>query len=70
MDVFPPKTPSVKLGFNKLTGAVTVDWQDCRNDVQNAPAIACYQINGTLANQQSTDGLVTVQAPITRPWCR
>ena len=61
VDVFPPKTPSVKLGFNKLTGAVTVDWQDCRNDVQNAPAIACYQINGTLANQQSTDGLVTVQ---------
>lgn len=61
VDVFPPKTPNVKLGFNKLTGAVTIDWQDCRNDVQNAPAIAFYQINGTLANQQSTDGLVTVQ---------
>ena len=57
---YAPRTPDFKIGFNALTGAITVDWDDCRNLVDGAPTIAYYEILGTLANQNSTSGLVSV----------
>lgn len=59
--VYPPKAPVVKLGYDPLSGKLTVDWQDCQNAVTNAPGIARYDIAGTLANQQSSSGVVSVQ---------
>lgn len=54
--IYPPETPQVKIGFNKLNGNVTLDWQDCTNKtVTNAPAIDHYEILGTLANNQVVD---------------
>lgn len=53
---YAPKTPDVTFGYNKLTGGITVDWEDCRNTtVENAPRIAYYDITGTLANTSATD---------------
>lgn len=57
---YAPKTPDFKIGFNPLTGGITLDWEDCKNDVDGAPTIAYYEILGTLANQNSTSGLVSV----------
>lgn len=48
MTWYPPKTPSIKLGYNKLTGGITIDWQDCTNAVEGAPKITHYEITGTL----------------------
>lgn len=56
-----PKTPDIIIGYDKLNGTVTVDWQDCRNDMAGSPVIDRYEIDGTLANQNSRDGLVTVK---------
>lgn len=58
---YAPKTPNVRIGFNKLNGAITLDWQDCKNTtVEGAPSISHYEIDGTLANQQSYNGLLEV----------
>lgn len=59
--VYPPKAPAVTLGYDPLSGKLTVDWQDCQNDVPGAPSIARYDVSGTLANQQSSSGVVSVQ---------
>lgn len=56
---YAPKTPEIKVSFNKLTGAIVLDWQDCRNDVEDAPRISHYEIEGTLANQESNSGIVS-----------
>lgn len=61
ISVLYPKTPDIVLGYDKLNGTVTVDWQDCRNAAAGSPAIDRYEIDGTLANQNSKDGLVTVK---------
>ena len=45
---FPPKTPKVSIGYDKLNGNVTIDWNDCRNDIEGAPSIDHYEISGTL----------------------
>lgn len=58
---YPPKTPKITVGFNKLNGCVTVDWQDCKNDIADAPEIAHYLITGTLANQNNVSKTVTVK---------
>lgn len=58
---YPPKTPKITVGFNKLNGCITVDWQDCKNDIADAPEIAHYLITGTLANQNNTSKTVTVK---------
>ena len=50
---FAPKTPDVVLGYDKITGEITLDWQDCRNDIEGAPSIAYYKILGTLTNQNN-----------------
>lgn len=58
---YPPKTPDIVVGMNKLNGAITLDWQDCRSTaVEGAPSIARYDISGTLANQQNKQGIVSV----------
>lgn len=57
---YAPKTPDFKLGCNPLTGGITVDWEDCRNDIDDAPSIAYYEIIGTLANQTNVAGVVSV----------
>lgn len=53
MTCYYPKTPKIELGYNPLTGNVTIDWQDCRNDVEGAPSISHYEITGTLTNNRS-----------------
>ena len=57
---FAPKTPTVVIGYDKLTGDITLDWQDCRNSVDGAPSIAYYEISGTLANQNNKSEKVLV----------
>lgn len=57
---YAPKTPKISVSFNKLTGAVVLDWQDCKNDVPGAPSISHYEITGTLANQTSLSQTVSV----------
>lgn len=57
---FAPKTPKVVLGYDKLSGKITIDWQDCRNDIEGAPTIAYYEISGTLANQNNSSETVQV----------
>ena len=57
---FAPKTPKVVLGYDKLSGKITIDWQDCRNDIEGAPTIAYYEISGTLANQNNFSETVQV----------
>lgn len=61
VQIFPPKTPEIVVGCNKLNGCITIDWQDCQNDVEDAPRISHYQITGTLVNQNNKAGIVTVQ---------
>lgn len=43
-----PKTPVIKIGYDKLNGNITLDWNDCRNDIEGAPSIDHYEISGTL----------------------
>lgn len=51
--VYYPQAPDIQIGFNKLNGMITLDWQDCTNqEVENAPSIDRYEIKGTLANNQ------------------
>lgn len=51
--VYYPQAPNIQIGFNKLNGNITLDWQDCRNsEVNDAPDIDHYEILGTLANNQ------------------
>lgn len=51
--VYYPSAPDITIGFNKLNGNITLDWQDCKNqEVENAPDIDHYEIKGTLANNQ------------------
>lgn len=57
---YAPKTPKISVSFNKLTGAIVLDWQDCKNDVPGAPSISYYEITGTLANQSSNSQTVSV----------
>ena len=65
---YPPQSPKPRLGYNKLTGAITIDWQDCRNTSEKnddgeliTPSIAYYTIEGTLANTENVAQTVTVQ---------
>ena len=65
---YAPQSPKPKLGYNKLTGAITIDWQDCRNTSEKnddgeivTPSIAYYTIEGTLANTEKVAQTVTVQ---------
>lgn len=53
ISVYYPKEPNVKIGYDKLTGKITLDWQDCRNDNVGAPTITHYDITGTLTSQQT-----------------
>ena len=57
---YAPKTPEVVLGYDKLTGDITLDWQDCKNDIEGAPSIAYYEVSGTLANQNNKSEKVLV----------
>lgn len=58
---YAPKSPKTAISFNKLTGAIILDWQDCRNDtVEDSPEIKYYEISGTLANQSSLSQIVSV----------
>lgn len=52
MTCYYPKTPKIELGYNPLTGNVTIDWQDCRNDVVGAPTISHYEVTGTLTDNR------------------
>ena len=55
---YAPKTPDVSISYDKLTGDIILDWQDCRNDIEGAPSISHYEISGTLANQGSKSKVV------------
>lgn len=58
---FPPQSPKVAIGFNKVNGTVTLDWQNCRSTaMEGTPSIAYYEIDGTLAHQDTTHNTVSV----------
>lgn len=51
--VYYPQTPKIKFGVNKLTGNITLDWQDCTSvQTTDPPRIDHYELSGTLANNQ------------------
>lgn len=59
---YAPKIPDITLGFDPLTGKITVDWQDCRNDERDGtPQIDHYEVRGTLANQNNQYEVVEVK---------
>lgn len=56
--IYPPQTPVIKVGINKVNGNVTLDWQDCKNQsLEDTPDIDHYEVTGTLAN----NGVVSVK---------